>query len=82
MSSFDIDAYPTDHGWVSRVTRLNRFGEDEAVFYGALGTESENEEDALRRGVRWVLSRSDRVRKVTRRAVGLKKNYAARWARS
>jgi hypothetical protein len=69
MSYFDIDAYLTDHGFVSRATRLNRYGEDDAVFYSALGFESENEEGALRRGVRWVLSQGGRVREVTRRAV-------------
>jgi hypothetical protein len=70
MSYFDVDAYPTDHGWVSRVTRLNRFGEDEAVFCGALGTESENEEAAIHNGLCSVLSRGHRVREVTRRGGG------------
>jgi hypothetical protein len=64
MTNFNIDAYLTDHGWVSRATRLNGFGEDEEVFTIALGFESETEEAALRRGARWVLSRGGRVREV------------------
>src|SRR5712692_6710799 len=57
MTNFNIDAYLTDHGWVSRATRLNEFGMDEAVFSADLGFENETEEAALRRGARWVLSR-------------------------
>ena len=64
MTNFNIDAYLTDHGWVSRATRLNEFGMDEAVFSADLGFENETEEAALRRGARWVLSRGGRVREV------------------
>jgi hypothetical protein len=68
MSHFDIDAYLTDHGWVSRATRLDPHGVDETPFCSDLGFESETEEAALRRGAHWVLSRGGRLRKVTRRA--------------
>ena len=42
--NFDIDAYPTDHGWVARVTRLDETGVDEVVFMADLGFESQIDE--------------------------------------
>jgi len=66
MDYFDIDAYSTDHGWVARVTQLSRFGEDEVVYKADLGFQDKTEDAALRRGVRWVLSRDGRVRVVMR----------------
>lgn len=63
MDYYDVDAYPTDHGWVARATRLDRFGQDELAFCSALGFESETEEEARRSGARWVLSRGGKIRK-------------------
>jgi hypothetical protein len=71
MTYFDIDAYSTDHGWVWRATRLNRYGEDEAVFYADLGYEDQNDKAALRRGVRWVRSQGSGVRIVRESARNL-----------
>ena len=67
MEDFNIDAFRTDHGWVARATRLDESGVDEAVFMADLGFESEDEDAALRRGVRWVLSKGGRVGVVMRR---------------
>jgi hypothetical protein len=68
MTHYDIEAYLTNHGWVSRVTRLDRFGVDEAIFTAGLGLENETEEDALRRGTRWVLSQGGDVRRTRERS--------------
>jgi hypothetical protein len=65
MAYYDVDAYPTDHGWVARVTRLDRYGQDELVSCSELGFESETEVDALRRGARCVLSTGGKIRRVT-----------------
>ncbi len=66
ITLYDVDAYLTDHGWVARVTQLSRFGEDEVVYKADLGFQDKTEDAALRRGVRWVLSRDGRVRVVMR----------------
>jgi hypothetical protein len=64
MSYYDVDAYKTDHGWVGRATRLDRFGQDELVAYiSPLGFETETKEKARRQSARWVLSRGGKIRK-------------------
>jgi hypothetical protein len=65
MTYYDIDAYLTDRGYSVRITQLNRFGEDEVVYKADLGFQ-ETEDAALRRGVRWVLSKRGRVRTIMR----------------
>jgi hypothetical protein len=56
MSYYDVDAYNTDHGWVARVTRLDRFGQDELVYTAELGAEDRTREAAQNRGALWVRS--------------------------
>jgi hypothetical protein len=56
MSYYDVDAYETDHGWVARATRLDRFGQDELVYMAGLGAEDNTREGAYSRGALWVLS--------------------------
>jgi len=56
MSYYDVDAYKADHGWVARVTRLDRFGQDELVYTAGLGAEDNTREGARSRGALWVRS--------------------------
>ncbi len=42
---------------------VSRFGQDELAFCSDLGLESETEEEAVRRGARWVVSRGGKIRK-------------------
>jgi hypothetical protein len=69
MEEFEIDAYLTDRGWVARATRLrfDETGVDETLFKADLGFQDETEDAALRRGVRWVLSKGGKVSVVMRR---------------
>jgi hypothetical protein len=53
---FEVDEYKTDRGWVARVTRLDRFGQDELVYTAGLGAEDNTREGAHNRGVLWVQS--------------------------
>jgi len=71
MVNYDIDAYNTDLGWVARATRLDRYGQDERVFCAGLGSEDDTEQKAIQRGVRWVHSRGDRIRRTTSQTLGL-----------